>query len=367
MPLLEDGQTIRATYEVERFLGEGAFAEVYRVRHQFLGRQAMKVFKKVGVEHAAIMKMMDEAILLSRIGHPNIIRVFDANVFDTVNGVCGYFTMENVSGGSLDKFWRSYGNELIPIETSLDLIKQVCRGLAVAHESDPPIIHRDIKPHNILIGYQNDGLRARLSDFGLAKSVNPLTLLASAAGTLQFKAPETFQKKKSDSCAGDIWAMGVTLYMMLTDLLPYEMSSELLWENKKVFSKPVAPPSSFNVEVDDALDRIVMRCLDLDPEKRYRDAGSLLGDLDKWQKPERRKEKSKDQLSSALGKSVLGLHSPLDEREGHKLAAEALQVARDNAKLFEAADMMEEAFNKAPDLRDKYAARVKLWRCGVSM
>ncbi|HVT04950.1 MAG TPA: serine/threonine protein kinase, partial [Thermoanaerobaculia bacterium] len=99
MPLLESGQVIRDTYEVERFLGEGAFAEVYRVRHRFLGRQAMKVFKRVGMALDDINEMLGEAVLLSRIGHPNIVRVFDANVIESSRGVCGYFTMENVPGG----------------------------------------------------------------------------------------------------------------------------------------------------------------------------------------------------------------------------------------------------------------------------
>ncbi|MDQ6706613.1 MAG: hypothetical protein M3Z85_11625, partial [Acidobacteriota bacterium] len=83
MRLLEDGDTVRDTYEVERFLGEGAFAEVYRVKHRFLGRQAMKVFKRRGMELDEIHEMLAEAILLSRIGHPNIVRVFDANVVET--------------------------------------------------------------------------------------------------------------------------------------------------------------------------------------------------------------------------------------------------------------------------------------------
>jgi len=99
MALLEDGQTIRDTYEVERFLGEGAFAEVFRVKHRFLGRQAMKVFKRVGMTVPEIEDILGEAIMLSRIGHPNIVRVFDANVLDTEKGLCGYFTMENVPGG----------------------------------------------------------------------------------------------------------------------------------------------------------------------------------------------------------------------------------------------------------------------------
>src|SRR3984893_13395250 len=106
MRLLEDGQTIRETYEVERYLGEGAFAEVYRVRHRFLGRQAMKVFKMTGMSLQETEAMLDEAIFLSRLGHPNIVRVFDADTIETPRGVCGFFTMEYVAGGSLQQFWR---------------------------------------------------------------------------------------------------------------------------------------------------------------------------------------------------------------------------------------------------------------------
>lgn len=151
MPLLEQGQLIRDTYEVERFLGQGAFAEVYRVKHRFLGRQAMKVFKRTGMTLPEIEQMLGEAILLSHLRHPNIVSVFDANVFDTPRGACGYFTMEHIPGGSLDKFWRSFGSSFIPVETTVDLIKQVCRGLGQAHQEKPPIIHRDIKPVRSLV------------------------------------------------------------------------------------------------------------------------------------------------------------------------------------------------------------------------
>ena len=100
MALLAEGTQIRDTYEVERFLGEGAFAEVYRVNHRFLGRQAMKVFKQTVTDVDEVEKMLGEAILLSKIGHPNIVRVFDANVVDTKQGLCGFFTMEYVPGGT---------------------------------------------------------------------------------------------------------------------------------------------------------------------------------------------------------------------------------------------------------------------------
>src|SRR5437763_14800886 len=106
MRLLEEGQTVRDTYEVERFLGEGAFAEVYRVKHRFLGRHAMKVYKRVGMNLEEIHEMLGEAILLSRIGHPNIVRVFDANVLEAEKDTCGYFTMENILGGDVQVWVR---------------------------------------------------------------------------------------------------------------------------------------------------------------------------------------------------------------------------------------------------------------------
>src|SRR5512141_1233487 len=99
MPLINEGQVVRDTYEVERFLGEGAFAEVYRVKHRFLGRQAMKVFKQVGMTAAEAEVALSEAIILSRLGHPNIVRVFDAGTLDTKGDTRGYVTMEYVAGG----------------------------------------------------------------------------------------------------------------------------------------------------------------------------------------------------------------------------------------------------------------------------
>jgi serine/threonine-protein kinase len=366
MRLLQDGQIIRDTYEVERFLGEGAFAEVYRVKHRFLGRQAMKVFKRVGMGLDEIQDMLGEAVLLSHINHPNIIRVFNADILDTPRGTCGFFTMENIAGGSLDKFWRSHGNKVVPVETTIDLIKQVCRGIALAHREKPPIIHRDIKPQNILVGYEADGLRARVSDFGLAKKVNPLTLLATAAGTLAFKPPEAFAERKGDSCAADVWAIGATLYLLLTDALPFVIPDDVSWQSKNLFDKPVTPPSETNPDVNRSLDSIVLKTLELKAENRYPTAKELLTALENW-KPAAHETSSKSKtLSSEASKTVLGMPSPVNETQAQDLTQKAFQ-ARQAGRLAEAADLMEEAFNKSPELRQKYAHQVKLWRCGISM
>jgi serine/threonine protein kinase len=366
MRLLQDGQIIRDTYEVERPLGEGAFAEVYRVRHRFLGRQAMKVFKIVGMTIEETEEMLGEALLLSRIGHPNIVRVFDANTAETSLGICGFFTMEYVAGGSLENFWRSYGVRFVPVEDAVNVITQVCRGLAIAHQETPPMIHRDIKPQNILVGYEAEGLRVRLSDFGLAKNVNPLTLLASAQGTPSFKSPEVFLDRQSDSCAGDVWSVGATLYLLLTDTLPYSNEDHPDRFDFARFDQPLVPPSRLNMQVDDDLEALILKALAKDPDERYSNADELLTALAAWRP---RKQEFAPTLTNKwhASKHALGVPPPGNESEARKMAKQALTLAKQSATLFEAADLMEEAFNRWPNLRADYETQIQLWRRGISM
>jgi serine/threonine-protein kinase len=366
MTLLKEGQTIRDAYVVERLLGEGAFAEVYRVRHRFFGRQAMKVFKSVGMNLIEIEEMLSEAIILSRIEHPNIVRVFDADIVETANGTCGFFTMEYVAGGSLDDFWRSHGNQFVPVETAVNIIRQICRGLAVAHSDDPPIIHRDIKPQNVLIGYDADGVRARVSDFGLAKHVNPLTLMATARGTRCFKPPEAFNDSGRDSLAGDVWALGSTLYLLLTDRLPYSVIGEMDEFDPACFDRPMIPASRLNILVDSSLDRIIARALAHDATKRYASAKEMLKDLDKWTPTDA--ADAKRTLHAPSSKSAMGVGgTSLNEAEGQKMVNEAVSMCRELGNLSAAADLMEEAFNKWPALREQYEYQLQLWRKGILM
>ena len=366
MPILQEGQHLRETYEVERFLGEGAFAEVYRVRHRFLGRQAMKVLKARGTTLDEVQDMLSEAVLLSRIGHPNIIRVFDANVLDSGGGTAGYFTMEYIAGGSLDRYWRSFQSRIMPVSEAVEITKQTCAGVAIAHSESPPVVHRDIKPQNILVGYDGCGLRVRVSDFGLAKRVNPLTLLVSAKGTLSFKPPESFENM--DSPAADVWAIGTTLYLLLTDTLPFPELDDRDIDDSTRFVRPLRPASVYNVCVDPALDSILSRCLTRDPSERYRDAASMLHDLNRWQPQRERSENSA--VSSAHAKEVksaLGHRSPADIAAAKRLLNEALKLSARPGSLMSAADLLEEAINKAPELREQHEARLRLWRRGVCM
>jgi serine/threonine protein kinase len=364
--LLNEGDAIRESYQVERFLGEGAFAEVYRVKHRVLGRLAMKVFKLLGTMDET-QQALKEPIMLSKIGHRNVIRVFDADIIETAEGTRGFFTMEYVAGGSLQDFWRGYGNEFVPIDVGVDIVKQVCDGLNVAHCDNPPIVHRDIKPQNILVGYDAQGLRACVSDFGLAKQVNPLMLKASARGTLCFKAPETFVDPMSDSCAGDVWAAGVTLYLLLTDRFPFEPpEGDCKNLDYKCFQRPLIPPSRLNIQVDSALDQILYRALAVNKDERYQNARELLDDLKRWQpRPLSSIGEIKENTSSENSKSIFGAPTPVDETKTREMVAQAIQLSRQRGRLPEAADLMEQALNKWPALREEYEQQLKRWRSGV--
>jgi serine/threonine-protein kinase len=349
MALLAEGQRIRDTYEVERLLGEGAFAEVYRVRHRFLGRQAMKVFKRAGLSMGELEQLLGEAVLLSRLGHPNIARVFDANTAETPQGLCGFFTMEYIAGGNLDSYWRGHGKQMMPVPTTVDLVRQVCRGLALAHSAQPPIIHRDVKPANILIDITDAGPHAKLSDFGLARHVNPLSMLASARGTLGFKAPETFRDPGADSAAGDVWAVGCTLYLLLTDEFPYPDAADPTPGKPPVYGRLV-PPSTLNLTADSTLDAILARALSVRPRDRYPSAQPLLDDLEAW-----RPRPAQPPV-------------PQEDREPpERLVEQALRMAREGGALPEAAQLLEEACRHAPALREQYEEQINLWRRGIAL
>jgi serine/threonine-protein kinase len=360
MRLLQEGQSIRGTYEVERFLGEGAFAEVYRVKHYILGRQAMKVFKAPGMTSEETLEQLGEAVLLSQIGHRNIVRVFDANVLESDGRRYGYFTMEHVAAGSLVDFWRSHGSRYVPIKAVLDVMCQACSGLVVAHAAK--IVHRDIKPQNILVGYDGDGLRVRIGDFGLARRVNPLRMLATTKGTLDFKSPEALRDLHADSQAGDVWALGTTLYLLLTDRLPFGSADG----GYARFDLPPVPASHLNAQADPRLDQVVLKALAIDPAARFPNAQAMLASLQAIRdRPDPPATVSAGE-PSMTEKSVFGLQSSPDETRARTMVRQAMDMAKSVAKLGEAADLLEEAFNKWPQLRDEYAPQLKLWRCGIA-
>jgi serine/threonine-protein kinase len=293
------------SYEVEAFIGEGAFAEVYRVRHKFLERRAMKIFKAPGSSSDELAEMLREAVLLSKMNHPNVVRVYEAGMVNLKEDTHGYLTMEYIAGGSLFQYWQSFGGQFMPVPLVIDIMRQVCQGVAAAHSESPPIVHRDLKLQNILIAQQTQGIRARVSDFGLAKSVTPLTQMANSRGTVSFKAPEALQNPQGDSPAADVWALGTILYLLLTGRLPYSAEEMASLVGSEAYHHSAPPPSRWNALCNSQLDAIVLKALKVNPQGRYASALELLYALVNW-RPESKRSDRADEQPSADSRPPIG-------------------------------------------------------------
>ncbi|NOX51310.1 MAG: serine/threonine protein kinase [Gammaproteobacteria bacterium] len=342
--LFEENDEINGKWLVERFLGEGAFAQVYRVRHHVFGRQAMKVFKRPGLSLPEVKDLLQEAVLLANIQHPNIIRVFDADTTAHELGLICFFTTEYAQGGTLDEYWRGHGDEFVAVETAFDIFKQVVQGLALAHSQSPAIVHRDIKPQNILLTYDSTQMGVKIADFGLAKKFNPLTLALTGLGTTGFKPPEVLRDIKNDSPAGDVWAVGTCLYLLLTDSFPYADGFEIERDDDARFSAPLKSASTYNILVSHELDQLVNRCLAFNPLDRFSSAIEVLEAL----------ETIELNRAATIPNAIAGQ------------IQQAIDLARDVSMLNTAADLLEHALAQAPDLKPQYASKIALWRKGIS-
>ena len=254
-------------YEVKKFLGEGSFAEVYLVKHNFLDDlRAMKIIKQPLSSTSDNKEIFQEVIIATQLRHENSISIYDADVISAKdNKNKAFFVMEYVPGGDLEQYLNFFidSNISMSLYHVLDLMKQILEGLNVLYSSNPPIIHRDLKLNNILLSYNACGeIVIKISDFGFAKSVTTNISDVDVVGTRPYMAPECF--KKVASTRTDIYAVGVIFYQLLTNNFPYVIEEFSLNEmiEFKPWSNPLKAPSEFNEKISKILDEIVAKCLD---------------------------------------------------------------------------------------------------------
>lgn len=256
----------RGQYEIEKFLGAGGFADVFLAKHIYLNdRRAMKINKQP-LPSKDIDNIFKEARIATLIRHPNVISMHDAGIISVSgkdrNGLFNfglknrrdknyaYFVMEYVVGGDLWEYWKSFESQdkIMPIIEVLDIMKQISMGLDVLHNNKPKIIHRDIKPQNLLMKIEEGKPLIKITDFGLAsakdsdKSFDNL----SVAGTPLYMAPECF--KKNFSPMSDIYAVGVIFYQLLTNQFPYDIMRFDMGDMfyGKPWQRDLKPPSNYN-------------------------------------------------------------------------------------------------------------------------
>jgi serine/threonine protein kinase len=255
-------------YERLDILGHGASGIVYLAQDTLLKKRV--AIKEVNAQGEEQQRVLEEARVLDRLRHPNIVAV---NSVDTINGKV-VIDMEYIHGSNLLEILRTNDGPL-PIADCVNIAAQICDGLAFAHAHRT--IHRDIKPANILVSDQHV---VKLADFGLAQVLGTNSY-AGGAGTFAYMAPEDFQEGNSSDRQSDIWAVGVILYETLTGVRPFTVANPrdpFAWA-RAVSTEDVQPPSKYDAAIPPALDRICLRALQRNKEERYMDAGEMALDL----------------------------------------------------------------------------------------
>src|SRR5271165_3659146 len=234
-------------------------ADVYLAEDQLLGRQvAVKVLHHhFSEDHEFVERFRREASSAAALSHPNIVGIFDRGEW---NGTY-YIAMEYVAGRSLKTIVREQG-ALEPAR-AIDIVVQILRAARFAHRRG--VIHRDLKPHNVILDEEG---RARVTDFGIARAgASDMTLTGSIMGTAQYLSPEQAQGF-AVSAASDLYSVGVILYELLTGVVPFEGESAVAIAYKQVAAEP-RPPSAVNPALPAVLDPIVLRALAKEPASRY--------------------------------------------------------------------------------------------------
>ncbi len=267
------GQTI-GKYQVVENLGRGGMAEVYKAYQETLDRYvAIKVMHSfLADEKGFLGRFQREARAMAALNHPNIVGVYDFDVFEGMY----YIVMEFVSGGTLkDRIENLAGEgESLPLGAATRVVLEVADALAYAHARG--MVHRDIKPGNIML--TEDG-RAVLTDFGIAKILSGPTFTATGAmvGTPAYMSPEQGLGKPGDE-RSDLYALGVLYYQMATGRLPYDADTPLAVILKHV-NEPIPTPTDLNDDIPDAIQGAITKAMAKEPEERYQSANELIKEL----------------------------------------------------------------------------------------
>jgi serine/threonine-protein kinase len=265
------GTTFAGRYEIIEELGKGGMGSVYRVEDKRVREEvALKLIRpEVAADEGTIERFRNELKFTRRIAHRNVCKMYDLGE----NEGLFYITMEYVPGEDLKTMIRMTGQ--LGLGTALRIAKQVGEGLAEAHKAG--VIHRDLKPGNIMIG--KDG-NARIMDFGIARSVKGKGLTGTNVliGTPEYMSLEQVEGQEVDA-RSDIYSLGIVLYEMLTGKVPFEAPTPLAIAMKHKTESPV-DPANLNIQIPVELSRAILKCLQKSPEKRYQTAEAFLKDLE---------------------------------------------------------------------------------------
>jgi len=272
------GESFGLRYRIIEEVGRGGMGRIYKAEDKELGiTVALKMIRPEYSSHPRFIQLFKKETLLARsISQENVIRIHDLGEIEDIK----FISMDYIKGQNLKEFIQTSGT--LTMETSINITKQVCFALRAAHQKG--IVHLDLKPGNIMI--DNDG-NVFVMDFGVAKSVAareegpPKGII----GTPPYISPEQAKREKVDQRA-DIYSLGIIIFEMLTGKRPFEAETSSEYIEKHLYTKPPSP-SKINPLIPPFLERITLRCLEKDRDKRYQSVEEFLKDLEEYKEESR--------------------------------------------------------------------------------
>ena len=268
--MLSPGTIIGGRYEIISHIGSGGMSEVFKAQDLSLNRLvALKVLKsEFSSDVNFVSKFRMEAQNAAKLSHPNIVNVYDVG---EENGI-HYIIMELIQGITLKKYIER--KKKLEIRESIEVAMQVARGIEAAHQQQ--IIHRDIKPQNIMISMEG---KVKVTDFGIARAASSQTISSNTMGSVHYISPEQARGGYCDE-KSDIYSLGITFYEMLTGRVPFEGESTVAVALMHIQSE-IVPPTEDEPLIPISLEKIILKCTQKKPELRYPNATELIEDLKK--------------------------------------------------------------------------------------
>jgi serine/threonine protein kinase/lipopolysaccharide biosynthesis regulator YciM len=272
---LTTGSTFAERYQIIEELGRGGMGRVYKAQDKEIKEKiALKLIKpEISSDKKTIERFQNELKLARKISHRNVCRMHDLGKSEG-----NYFiTMEYVDGENLKGMIRMMGQ--LTSGKAISIAKQVCEGLSEAHRIG--VVHRDLKPSNIMIDKEGN---AKIMDFGIARSLTGkgITGVGVMIGTPEYMSPEQVESKEIDQ-RSDIYSLGVILYEMVTGQVPFEGDTPYSIGVKHKSELP-RNPIEINPQISDDLNRMILKCLEKEKDKRYQSAGELRSELENIEK-----------------------------------------------------------------------------------
>lgn len=268
------GRVLGGRYEILEKIGEGGMAKVYKAKCRLLNRfVAVKILKEeYSKDKDFVEKFKREATAAASLSDPNIVNIFDIGS----DGDTNYIILELINGKTLKQIIKENGK--LSCKTAVGIAIQIAKALECAHKNN--IIHRDIKPHNIMM--TKDGV-VKVTDFGIAKASSSVTITNSSKvmGSAHYFSPEQAKGSYVDFRT-DIYSLGIVIYEMVTGKVPYDAESPVSVALKHI-QEPVVPPKDINGDIPDNLNKLILKAVEKEPIKRYQNISDMLSDLRKIQ------------------------------------------------------------------------------------